>query len=236
MKKIVATLMAMLIVTSVMVTIAFAGAGVAKEDKFDPAVNSEYNANALEYGRLCLQNKNDSDWKVIHDRTYGILWYKRAAPTFQYLFFGRGLEPKIEYCLVYYADRDNRFVNWGGDNPGALIGQGTPSRRGKLLLMGKPDLDMDLPCCCNVSECAGRDGPDWNCCPDPDYCDYNNLLDDYRHCSGAKIWLVPCSDYNDADRILSAWNPEEYLFETDLIWYDDTDVENCEPCEFFPDE
>lgn len=223
--------MAMLIVMSVMVTIAFAGAGAAKEDKFDSAVNSEYNANGLEYGRLFLQNKDPDTWEVIYgDRTYGILWYKRAAPTFQYLFFGRGLERCTEYCLIYYADQQDRFVVWGGDNPGALIDQGTPNRRGKLLLMGKTDLNMSLPCCCEV--CDDRDGPDWNCCPDPgeDYCNYNNSFDDYQHCSGAKIWLVPCDEYNDADRMLSAWNPEKYLFETDLIWYDDTDVENCEPC------
>jgi len=41
----------------------------------------------------------------------------------------------------------------------------------------------------------------------------------------AKIWLVLAGDYDvDADE-MSGWNPTEYLFENNLITYDDTDVE-----------
>ncbi len=39
---------------------------------------------------------------------------------------------------------------------------------------------------------------------------------------GAKIWLVLSSDYDGT--VMTAWNPEEYLFEYDLISFDDTDV------------
>jgi len=41
---------------------------------------------------------------------------------------------------------------------------------------------------------------------------------------GAKIWLVLSEDFN-CDGEWSAWNPTEYLFEEDLITFDDTDVE-----------
>ena len=41
--------------------------------------------------------------------------------------------------------------------------------------------------------------------------------------SGAKIWLVLTEDFN-CDGGWSAWNPTEYLFEYDLITFDDTDV------------
>ena len=39
---------------------------------------------------------------------------------------------------------------------------------------------------------------------------------------GAKIWLVLAADVT-CDGVWSAWNPTEYLFEYDLITFDDTD-------------
>ena len=43
-----------------------------------------------------------------------------------------------------------------------------------------------------------------------------------RDLSGAKIWLVTSSDYDGAK--MTGWNPGNYLFEHNLISYDDTDV------------
>lgn len=45
---------------------------------------------------------------------------------------------------------------------------------------------------------------------------------DANYPDGAKIWLVPSSD-NDGNQ-MTAWNPDNYLFELFLIKYDDTDV------------
>ncbi|MDM8000018.1 MAG: TasA family protein [Dehalococcoidia bacterium] len=42
---------------------------------------------------------------------------------------------------------------------------------------------------------------------------------------GAKIWLVPAADYDEVtEKSMIAWNPSLYLWETYLIWYNDTDV------------
>lgn len=41
---------------------------------------------------------------------------------------------------------------------------------------------------------------------------------------GAKIWLVLSSDVNCEVGYMAAWNPTEYLFEGNGIFYDDTDV------------
>ena len=41
---------------------------------------------------------------------------------------------------------------------------------------------------------------------------------------GAKIWLVLSEDFDCSDGWF-AWNPAEYLFEENLITFDDTDVE-----------
>ena len=39
---------------------------------------------------------------------------------------------------------------------------------------------------------------------------------------GAKLWIVPNSDFTTGG--LTAWNPDNYLFETDLIIYCDCDI------------
>ena len=41
---------------------------------------------------------------------------------------------------------------------------------------------------------------------------------------GAKIWLVLSDDYDAENDEMEGWNPAEYLFEYDLITYDDTDA------------
>jgi len=44
---------------------------------------------------------------------------------------------------------------------------------------------------------------------------------DANYPTGAKIWLVLSDDYNAG--VWEAWTPAEYLFENNLITYDDTD-------------
>ena len=116
------------------------------------------------------------------------------------------------YALIYYADEDERFDDWGGANPGACIGtfevnvcDGSFDTEDTAI-----DLGINMP-----------EYPDFNGNPDPsdEYC--NAEGDGYENCCGAKLWIVPCSDYDAPS--MTAWNPADYLFETDLIWYDDTD-------------
>jgi len=87
---------------------------------------------------------------------------------------------------------------WAGDNPGALIGTGTSTATGDITMSGSVDLGMDLP-----------------------------ASSDQNHPEGAKIWLVPSSDYNSSSAStgpMTSWSPADYLFETALITYDDTDL------------
>lgn len=84
---------------------------------------------------------------------------------------------------------------WPGDNPGALIGSGSTDEEGKIHVFGSPDLNMDLP-----------------------------HPNDANYPDGAKIWLVLSGDYDISDCKMTGWHPEEYLFENNLITYDDTDV------------
>ncbi len=88
---------------------------------------------------------------------------------------------------------------WPGDNPGAFIGSHITDGSGHFNdTSNTVDLDLDLP----------------------DLADGNYAI-------GAKIWLVPASDYNNGTPStgpMTAWNPDNYLFEGNVyIHYDDTD-------------
>ena len=48
--------------------------------------------------------------------------------------------------------------------------------------------------------------------------------DGYATAYGAKIWLVPSDCYDAGAKKIDTWSPSRFLFETDLIWYDDTDA------------
>jgi len=162
------------------------------------------------FAKLELDNK-DADWEPIsEDDMQATLTFDLVSPSFNYKLDAAGLQPSTAYSLIYYADKQDRFVDWGGANPGVLIATGTSNSAGGLVIEGNKDIEMDLV-----------DLTDWNANPDPDYCDRNNGFDSYQLCSGAKIWLVPSSDYNVGTKKLTAWDPSEYLFETDLVGYDD---------------
>ena len=136
-----------------------------------------------------LWEKDPSTWEIVEDGAWGKLKYNLEGPTFDFVFNGHGLEVGANYTLIYYADP------WPGNNPGALIANGTANDEGNIHLAGSLDLGMDLP-----------DSGDGNY---PD---------------GAKVWLVLSDDYDGATCQMTGWNPTEYLFEYDLITYNDTDI------------
>jgi len=156
---------------------------------------------------LTLENKTvtpSPPWPIIPDGTEGTLDYNSTGGKFEYRFSATGLENSTEYSLIYYADMPDRFAVWGGDNPGALITTFTTGTSGNIAATaGSVELNMGLPC-----------PPDANI-SEYDYC----VLDGYVHCNGAKIWLVPSDCYTEPE--VTTWAPSRFLFETDLIWYDD---------------
>ena len=83
---------------------------------------------------------------------------------------------------------------WPGNHPGALIGTYNTGSGNSISVS-------------NQSKDLGMDLP-------------NSA--DANYPAGAKIWLVLSSDYDGTKMI--GWNPAEYLFEMNLITYDDTNV------------
>ena len=153
--------------------------------------------------------EKDAAWQIVEDGAWGKLKYNLEGPTFDFVFNGHGLEANTEYSLIYYADFEDRYNVWGGNNPGALIASGTSNGGGNIHLMGPVELSMDLPC-----------SPDANI----DIHDYSGPPDNYVNAHGAKIWLVPSSDYDAVAKKVTAWSPSRFLFETDLITYTDTNA------------
>jgi len=160
---------------------------------------------------LILENK-DASWDIIEDETQATLIFDTMNPTFNYEFEATDLELTTAYCLIYYADFDERFGNWGGHNPGAFIAEFTTDGSGNIgKTTGSINLGMNLPT-----------PPDWNIGPEADY---TQSPDFYDHANGAKIWLVPSEYYDkEAKTIYPNWKPAEFLFETELIVYLDCDI------------
>ena len=155
-------------------------------------------------GELILENKRGyeeatGDWDIVQgDDIDAKLTYNLTGPTFDYDLNGKVKLFDTDYSLIYYADP------WPGDGQnhdgtGVLIGKGT-STGGTIAFAGSVELNRDLP----------------------------KWPSDQNHPEGAKIWLVPSDDYTvttpGVAGNMQAWNPENYLFETALITYDDTDI------------
>ena len=153
----------------------------------------------------------DSGWKATIDMK-ATLTFKTSNPKFEGTLTTTGLENE-QYALIYYPDQEDRFdpTKWNG-NGGVVIATFTDDQTDLVI---DAELDTNLPLT-----------TDWNVNPDPDYCDNHNSFDDYAHCRGAKIWIVPTSDLTGTNSLpLTVWNPTTYLFETDLVMYFDCDLQ-----------
>jgi hypothetical protein len=145
-------------------------------------------------GHLYLFEKDNATWEIIEDGAWGKMLYLLSGPDFCFVFNGHGLEPEREYTLIYYPDP------WPG-NCLISLGTGTANAGGNVHIMGRAVDTGDLPA------------------PHDDNCPL-----------GAKIWLVWSEDvaYDpDAEdpntNMMVGWHGPEYLFEYDLITFDDTD-------------
>jgi hypothetical protein len=159
---------------------------------------------------MTLENKDTSAWTVKVDGIGGTLGYNASGNTFVWGLEAQGL-PAGDYALIYYADETDRFTNWGGANPGAVIGIVTADSAGVVSASGDTELNMDLPC-----------PPDINAT-------LVGALDSGYDYTGAKIWLVPVGVLSPGNLLpVASWNPDDsWLFETALINYDDLQVESA---------
>jgi len=145
-------------------------------------------------GHLYLVEKDPVSWEIVEGGAWGKMKYNLSGSTFDFVFNGHGLEAGVDYCLIYYPDP------WPGTDL-ICLGSATANGGGNVHIAGSNDTG-DLPAL-----------TDWNHPDNPNSSDST--------IEGAKIWLVLCDDVNSG---MTGWNPGEYLFETEGIFFDDTDV------------
>jgi len=151
--------------------------------------------------RVSLENKDPQNWETVFDQDdrYGVLTWNGDGPTFNFssTFNAFGLVPNTGYSLIYAPDPWPQGIGTSNAD-----GTGTdPTVLGK----GTSDGSGNLTISNEVN--LGYDMPH---------------PFDANYPTGAKIWLVLSADHNDTQ--MTDWNPDQYLFETVLIHYDDTDV------------
>jgi len=161
---------------------------------------------AVEYDSYVALDNKDAEWGIIaSDEMMGSLWFNASGPEFEYKLGASGLEPGEDYSLIYYADfGEDRFDEWGGNNPGALIETFESDEFGEIVGEGSVYLGINLP------EAPDANIEEYDYCGAPDY---------YDNCHGAKVWLVLTEDYDSELKKVTNWNPTAWLFETDLIYY-----------------
>ena len=146
---------------------------------------------------LILDNKEGTAYNPTPDDGIGAtMTYKTSGDVFNYSLTGTVKNASTEYCLIYYADP---FPGDGTDHStGALIGKATSGSDKSISIANTTvELGTDLP---------------------------NSK--DQNYPAGAKVWLIPCNHYSTttlgAQGKMTAWDPDEYLFEMQFITYDDT--------------
>ena len=200
-KRILSTLLALVLILS-----------------FGLAVPAMANTVTLELGVydnvFDLENKDPVTWAVESGDGIGAQFgYNDSGSDFNFGLIAEGLAINTPYSLIYYADTEDRFVDWGGvvaPGIGRVIASGTSTGTGALVLTGSPDLGIDLPSL-----------PDANAY----FYDYTATPDEYADATGAKVWLIPTSVLTGGIMPVATWTPDDtWLFETQLVNYDDTDV------------
>ncbi|MDP3900573.1 MAG: hypothetical protein Q8Q23_05870 [bacterium] len=145
---------------------------------------------------VALENKNPQTWEAIVDGTSGLLTYLPFGNSFTYDLNAQGLAVGTAYSLIYAPDPWPQGVgNAVGDGTGTLVTE---------IVSGTTNGSGALAL--NGSTDLGYD------IPHP----FDN-----NYPTGGKVWLVLSSDHDTTQ--MTAWDPASYLFEQNLISFNDLD-------------
>lgn len=149
-------------------------------------------------GELVLTKKNTDTWVANGESTIKI-GYTVVGDTFEYEVLD-GVIPS-GYELVYAMDKQNRF---------------DPENYATVKTVDKINsIGGGLPM-----------NGDYNANPNKgdSYCLKENTFDDYEHCVGAKLWIIPTSDFHETTGKVNWANMADYYYETDLMAYSDNGI------------
>ena len=168
-------------------TVVFSTALAIAKPSQQPPPNGETRT-----GTLYLFQKTAAEqgpWPIVQGGSWGDLKYSLWGKTFNFMLKGRNLSPGTSYTLIYYADP------WPGDGL-ICLGSGVANGGGNLNISNfNFDIGTSLP--------ADYDA------------NYNPVYP--SGAVGAKIWLVLSDDVDCGNQYMIGWNPDQYLFEYNLI-------------------
>ena len=185
-------------------------------------IQVDVNTNSMDYqtftgdnaGETLVLSYKTTTWAL--DTNFGtvVIDYIPMGNDFVYRLTSNGVTLE-DYALIYYADKPDRFVEWGGDNPGLVINDNINIVDGDTFDVCV-DLGMNLP---HMND-ANYDTTETN---------YSEAPDFYENSCGAKLQLIPISDLTSFEDTvvlpMTTWNHVgRYLLETDLIHYTNTDL------------
>lgn len=137
-------------------------------------------------------------WPVVHGGAWGVLKYNLWGKKFNFDFHGRNLASRTNYTLIYYPDP------WPGEGL-ICLGSGKSTPSGNLNIHDHNfDIGTSLP------KPGEENDANWKAW-------YPSGA------VGAKIWLVLSSDVNcgeNSPQQMTGWNPDDYLFEYNLIIFE----------------
>lgn len=152
---------------------------------------------------VLLIQKDTSTWEVLQG-AWAFIQYVPCGPEFEFIITTGGLDSDTAYSLIYYSDS-------AAPPSGASI---FPVMIIRAWTSGD-DVDGLF------SDNLGTSLPTWS---DKNRAENDYYASDgYAHPHGAKLWLVPTDDI-DSGGFLSWASMADYLWETDLIMYIDTDT------------
>ena len=135
------------------------------------------------------------DWPIVDGGAWGKMKYNLSGEEFEFVFNGHGLVPGTDYTLIYYPDP------WPVTGL-ICLGSGIVNDEGNIHIAESVSTG-DLP-----------------------------AVDDENYPDGAKIFLVLSSDVDCEGQVMTNWTGpwpgnhdgiNIYLFEGELITFDDTD-------------
>ena len=155
----------------------------------------QVNGNGPTSTSLLLENKVEGPWTpILGDGMWGILKWAGDGSTFNFSSTFEGHGLQPSTAYALIYAPDPWPQGPLPGGPSTVLGTGGSNPLGELTISDNPNLGYDIP----------------------------HPTGDTNFPTGGKIWLVLDADHDGIK--MNGWNPTKYLFEYNLIKYDDTDI------------
>jgi hypothetical protein len=139
-----------------------------------------------------FQKDSDEEWEIVDDPKWAKINFNNKQN--KYVLNAHGLTPNEDFELICYLDP------WPGDYS-VLLGAGTSDEEGNLHIQDYVNVtELHEIAQTKLESAEYQENPDAAVLAD-----------------GQKIWLVPAADFDEDAQVMIGWNPDDILFEFDLL-------------------